>query len=253
MALKATDLTAGYVPGVNILNGLSLHVNDGEIVSVIGPNGSGKSTFLKCLIGVVPVRSGRVELDGEDVTDVPTHRRVSDHATAFVPQLQNVFAPLTIRDNLRAGGHKMPRREREERIAQLLDENPSIGRSPGSHADSLSGGERQVLAVCRAMMPRPRLLMLDEPSAGLSPLKAAEFFDMISGIRAREGVTVLMVEQNATQSLSISDRAVVLIQGRVAMADTAANMLSNPQVSELYLGGMPSNLVVESIVLEGTE
>lgn len=250
MALSASGLTAGYVPDVDILNGIGLDVADGEIVTIIGPNGSGKSTLLKCLMGFVPARTGRVAVDGADCTRLPPHRRVRSHALAFVPQTDNVFGPLSIRDNLRAGGQHMPRGERDRRTSELLARYPALARRAGARADSLSGGERQLLATCRALMPRPRILLLDEPSAGLSPTRVAELFDTIAEIREHDQVTVLIVEQNAVQALGISDVGVVLIQGRVAMRDTARRLLDDPKVRELYLGGLPDDLAATAGGLE---
>jgi len=240
MKLQARDLTAGYVTGVNILNGISFDLAEQEIMTVIGPNGSGKSTFLKCLMGFVPARTGSVTVAGADCTRVAAHRRVRRHRMAFVPQLDNVFAPLSIRDNVRAGGQHMPRRDREKRADELLGRYPALGDRQHAKAASLSGGERQLLAVCRALMPRPDVLLLDEPSAGLSPAKVTELFDTIVGVRADERVTVLCVEQNAVQSLAVSDRGLVLVQGQVALEGRADELLLDSQVSELYLGGLPA-------------
>ncbi|MGY1917143.1 ABC transporter ATP-binding protein [Blastococcus sp. SYSU DS0973] len=251
MKLQAKDLTAGYVPGVNILNGITFELADQEIMTVIGPNGSGKSTFLKCLMGFVPARTGSVSVAGTDCTRVAAHRRVRRHRMAFVPQLDNVFGPMSIRDNVRAGGQYLPRRDRERRADELLGRYPALGDRPGARADSLSGGERQLLAVCRALMPRPDVLLLDEPSAGLSPAKVTELFDTIVDIRARERVTVLCVEQNAVQSLAVSDRGLVLVQGQVALQGTAADLLQDPQVSELYLGGLPAATSDAQSMVEG--
>jgi branched-chain amino acid transport system ATP-binding protein len=251
MKLQARDLTAGYVPGVNILDGISFDLADQEIMTVIGPNGSGKSTFLKCLMGFVPARTGTVTVAGADCTRAPAHRRVRQHRMAFVPQLDNVFGPMSIRENVRAGGQHMPRRERERRADELLGRYPALGDRQHARADSLSGGERQLLAVCRALMPRPDVLLLDEPSAGLSPAKVTELFDTIVGIRADENVTVLCVEQNAVQSLAVSDRGLVLVQGKVALEGTAHELLVDPQVSELYLGGLPASTPAVTSVVEG--
>lgn len=241
MALRASNMTAGYVADVDILNGIDLDVADGEIATIIGPNGSGKSTLLKCLMGFVSARTGQITIDGADCTNLAPHRRVRTHALAFVPQLDNVFGPLSIRDNLRAGGQSLPRSDRNRRAEDLLDRYPALGRRAGARADSLSGGERQLLAMCRALMPRPRTLLLDEPSAGLSPAKVTELFDAIAEIREQDEVTVLIVEQNAVQALAISDSGIVLIQGQVALRDTAPNLLIDPKISELYLGGLPDN------------
>src|SRR5690606_23331842 len=144
-------------------------------------------------------------------TNLPTYKRVREHGIAYVPQLDNVFGALSIRDNLRAGGQYLPRAERDRRVEELLDRYPALGRRAGSRADALSGGERQLLAVCRALMPRPRILLLDEPSAGLSPAKVSELFETIADIRDHDKVTVLIVEQNAAQALAISDVGVVLV------------------------------------------
>lgn len=236
MPLTIDRLTAGYVAGANVIDDISLDVTDGEIMTVIGPNGSGKSTLLKTIMGLVPARGGSITIDGADCTRLPTHRRVRRHATAYVPQLDNVFGPLSIRDNLRCGGQYLARRVRERRATELLDRHPALGRRPNARADSLSGGQRQLLAVCRALMPRPRLLLLDEPSAGLSPAMVTELFDTVADIRRQDAVTVLLVEQNATQALAISDRGVVLTRGRVAMQDRATTLLTDPHVAELYLG-----------------
>jgi branched-chain amino acid transport system ATP-binding protein len=252
MKLQARDITAGYVPGVNILDGISFDLADQEIMTVIGPNGSGKSTFLKCLLGYVPARTGTVTVAGVDCTRLTTHRRVRRHRMAFVPQLDNVFGPLSLRDNVRAGGQHLPRRERERRADELLGRYPALGERQQARADSLSGGERQLLAVCRALMPRPDVLLLDEPSAGLSPAKVTELFDTIVAIRDREDVTVLCVEQNAVQSLAVSDRGMVLVQGQVALEGTARELLLDPQVSELYLGGLPASAPEVETVVRGT-
>ena len=242
MSITATGLRAGYVPDVDILKGVDLHVDDSEIVTILGPNGSGKSTVLKALMGFVAVREGKVDVNGEDCTSLLPHRRARKHGVAFVPQLDNVFGPLTLRDNLRADGLSMKRGDRERRVSELLDQYPALGRRPGARADSLSGGERQMLALCRALMPRPRVLMLDEPSAGLSPVLVTTLFETIAAVRSREELTVLVVEQNATQSLAVSDRGYVLVQGEVAMTGTADALLNDPHVSELYLGGLPEDI-----------
>lgn len=244
-AVEAKSITSGYVQGVDILHDISLVVRPQEIVTIIGPNGSGKSTLLKTLMGYVPLRSGSVLVEGQDCSSARSHVRVRRHDVAFVPQLDNVFGPLSLRDNLRAGGQHLARADRESRIAELFDRYPALGCRPSARADSLSGGERQLLAVCRALMPRPRIVLLDEPSAGLAPAKVDELFDLIVSIRDTEAVTVLCVEQNAVQSLDVSDRGVVLVQGRVALEGAASDLLGNSEVRALYLGGL------DDTVLEG--
>jgi branched-chain amino acid transport system ATP-binding protein len=231
--LEARDVVAGYLPGVDILNGCSLDVHQGEIIGVIGPNGAGKSTLLKVLFGLVPLRRGSVRLHGDDVTRVPSHELVK-HGVGYVPQLHNVFASLTVEDNLRMGCFLQPEtyRERQEAMLQVF---PRLGERAGQRAGLLSGGERQMLAMARALMLEPSVLMLDEPSAGLSPIMQDEVFDRILGINAT-GVSVLMVEQNARRCLEIAHRAYVLDQGRNAYTGTGSELLTDEKVVELYLG-----------------
>jgi branched-chain amino acid transport system ATP-binding protein len=170
---------------------------------------------------------------------VPVHERAIAHGVAYVPQLDNVFGPLSVRENLNLGGARLPRAERRERIEELLDLYPILGERLGQRADSQSGGERQMLAIARALVTRPRCLLLDEPSAGLAPLILEQVFSMLADLRRREGVTMLLVEQNAVDSLSVSDWGVVLMLGEVALQGPAQELLDDPRVSELYLGGAP--------------
>jgi len=237
--IAVRDIWAGYVPDVPILRGVSLRVDDGSIVTLLGPNGSGKSTLLKTVMGYLEPSSGEVEIDGESMRGVPVHERSIAHGVAYVPQLENVFGPLTVRENLDLGGTRLPRAERKRRIDELLELYPMLGERLGQRADSQSGGERQMLAIARALMTRPRCLLLDEPSVGLSPLMLEHVFSMLAELREREGVTILVVEQNAVDSLSVSDRGVVLVLGEVALERSAQELLDDPRVSELYLGGTP--------------
>lgn len=236
--IAVQSLAAGYVPGVNILHDVTFTVEEREILTIIGPNGSGKSTLLKSMMGYVTPNSGTVVVSGHDCTHVAPHRRVRKHRMAFVPQLANVFGPMTIRDNLRAGAFGLSRRIREERVQELLDRYQNLGDRCQARADSLSGGERQMLAVCRALMSKPDVLLLDEPSAGLSPAKVTELFDELVNVRDQDDITIVCVEQNAVQSLEVSDRGVVLVQGEVALQGSAHQMLDDPQVRDLYLGGL---------------
>ena len=236
MTLSVHEVRAGYVPDADILNGLSVTVRPGEIVTILGPNGSGKSTLLKTVVGQLRPRAGRVVVDGRDLAGMPTHQRVRRCGVAYVPQLDNIFGPLTVRENLELGGQFIAAGARRARLEELLDHYPNLARKAGARADSLSGGERQMLALARALMPGPRHLLLDEPSAGLSPLMMDELFAHIRRIRDREGVSVLMVEQNAAESLEISDRAYVLVMGQVHMEGTADAILNDETVSHLYLG-----------------
>jgi branched-chain amino acid transport system ATP-binding protein len=237
--IELRDIHAGYVADVPILKGISLRVEERSIVTLLGPNGSGKSTVLKTVMGYLEPSAGDVEIDGESMRGVPVHDRAIGHGIAYVPQLGNVFGPLTVRENLDLGGSRLPRAERKRRIDELLELYPVLGERLRQRADSQSGGERQMLAIARALMTRPRCLLLDEPSAGLSPLMLEQVFSMLAELREREGVTILVVEQNAVDSLSVSDRGVVLVLGEVALEGPARELLDDPRVSELYLGGVP--------------
>jgi branched-chain amino acid transport system ATP-binding protein len=237
--IEVRDLRAGYVADIPILKGVSLRVGEKEIVTLLGPNGSGKSTLVKTVMGYIEPSAGDIRIDGESMHGVPVHERAISHGVAYVPQLDNVFGPLTVRENPALGGARMPRAERRERIEELLDLYPILGERLGQRADSQSGGERQMLAIARALVTRPRCLLLDEPSAGLAPLMLEQVFSMLADLREREGVTMLLVEQNAVDSLSVSDRGVVLVLGEVALEGPAQQLLDDPRVSELYLGGTP--------------
>jgi branched-chain amino acid transport system ATP-binding protein len=230
---EAQQVVAGYLPGVDILHGSDLTVDEGELVGIIGPNGAGKSTLLKAMFGLVPVRSGRVLLRGEDITRLRADELV-ERGVGYVPQVRNVFGSMTVDDNLRMGAYLRPRefRTRREQVVGLL---PRIGERLHQRAGSLSGGERQMLAMARALMMDLSVLLLDEPSAGLSPMMQDDVFDRIARIN-ESGVSVLMVEQNARRCLEIAHRAYVLDQGRNAYEGTGDALLADPRVVELYLG-----------------
>jgi branched-chain amino acid transport system ATP-binding protein len=235
--LELTDVRAGYVPGVDILNGLSLNVSSGEIVTIVGPNGSGKSTCLKVAAGYLRPREGSVTIGGRPVEAMKVHQRVRDASIAIVPQSDNVFGALSVWENLDLGGNFMSGAARKARIEELVEAYPVLGRKLNEKAYSLSGGERQVLALARALMPSPRYILLDEPSAGLSPVMLEEVFTAIVELVKRTSIAVLLVEQNATQALAISDRAYVLVLGRAALSGAASEVLANDEVRHLYLGG----------------
>lgn len=224
---------AGYVPEVNILAGVDLHVAERELVAIIGPNGAGKSTLLKALFGLVPVRSGTVTLRGEDITGAKANKLVK-RGVGYVPQNEGVFPSLTIEENLEMGMYLNPRRFRE-RFAHVCELFPALAARRRQRAGSLSGGERQMVAMARALMPEPSVLLLDEPSAGLSPALQDEVFIRTKRIN-RIGVTVIMVEQNARRCLQICDRGYVLDNGRNAHTGTGASLINDPKVVELYLG-----------------
>ncbi|MEH3079006.1 MAG: ABC transporter ATP-binding protein [Quadrisphaera sp.] len=236
--LRSDELVAGYFPGVNILNGTDLYCHEGELVGIIGPNGAGKSTFLKALFGLVKIRSGSVRLKGEEITGLRADRLVRQ-GVGFVPQNNNVFPSLTIEENLQMGCYQAPSRfkERFDVVTELF---PALGTRRAQRAGSLSGGERQMVAMGRALMMDPSVLLLDEPSAGLSPAMQDEVFLRTRQIN-KTGTSVVMVEQNAARCLQICDRAYVLDQGRNAYTGTGRDLANDPKVIELYLGTLAKN------------
>ncbi|MEY3889742.1 MAG: hypothetical protein RI931_864 [Actinomycetota bacterium] len=233
--VEARDLHAGYLPGINILNGCSLVANQGELIGIIGPNGAGKSTLLKAIFGQVNVRSGNILLNGEDITGLKANKLV-EKGVAFVPQTNNVFPSLTIEENLEMGVFQNPKSfaKRFEFVTSIF---PDLGTRRAQKAGSLSGGERQMVAMGRALMVDPSVLLLDEPSAGLSPVRQDEAFLRVREVN-KAGVTVIMVEQNARRCLQICDRAYVLDQGKDAHTGTGRELLNDPKMVELYLGNL---------------
>jgi branched-chain amino acid transport system ATP-binding protein len=231
----AENLVAGYLPGINILNDCSLVANKGELIGIIGPNGAGKSTLLKSIFGQVNVREGKVWLNGEDITNLKANKLVSK-GVAFVPQTNNVFPSLTIEENLQMGVFQTPKRF-DERFEFVTNIFPDLGKRRAQKAGSLSGGERQMVAMGRALMIDPSVLLLDEPSAGLSPVRQDEAFLRVKEVN-KAGVTVIMVEQNARRCLQICDRAYVLDQGKDAHTGTGRELLNDPKMVELYLGNL---------------
>ena len=231
--LRADELVAGYIPGVNILNSCDLYVHEGELVGIIGPNGAGKSTLLKALFGLVKIRTGTVSLRGKDITGHKANRLVRE-GVGFVPQTDNVFPSLTIEENMQMGLYQAPKRfsERFDFVTSLF---PALGERRKQRAGSLSGGERQMVAMGRALMMEPSVLLLDEPSAGLSPVMQDEVFIRTRQIN-RAGVSVVMVEQNARRCLQICHRGYVLDQGRNAYTGSGQDLIKDPKVTELYLG-----------------
>ena len=231
--LLAQGIVAGYLAGDDALKGVSLRLREGDLVGIIGPNGAGKSTLIKAVFGLVNVREGTVLHRGEDITGLPAHAMVS-RGVGYVPQLANVFQALTVEENLRMGLYLDPKRwdEAIERVTGLF---PLLGDRPQRRASLLSGGERQMLAMGRALMMSPSVLLLDEPSAGLSPANQDFVFDLVRQIRD-SGVTIVMVEQNARRCLQICDHAYVMDQGRDAHEGPGEDLLHDPKVVELYLG-----------------
>ncbi len=231
--LVVDDLVAGYVPEVDILTGVDLTLHEGELVGIIGPNGAGKSTLIKAIFGLLDVRLGSVLLRGEDIAGLSTHELVS-RGMGYVPQRANVFPSLSVEDNLRMGLYLNPGAwaERFEVITAMF---PLIEQRRHQKAGFLSGGERQMVAFGRALMTAPSVLLLDEPSAGLSPIVQELVFEKVKEIAA-SGVSVVMVEQNARHCLGIADRGYVLDQGRNAYTGAGQELLNDPKVVDLYLG-----------------
>jgi branched-chain amino acid transport system ATP-binding protein len=236
--LAITDLVAGYEPEAPIVRGVSLAVMPGEIVTVLGPNGAGKSTLIKAISGLVPKFAGSVRLDDADITMSPAHL-LARQGLGFVPQTENVFTLMTIADNLRLAADILPKVDRASRIDEMYALFPDLARQRQLTAGRLSGGQRQMLAVARALMGRPRLLMLDEASAGLSPKYVGQVFAKLAEIR-QSGLTILMVEQNAKAALALADRAIILAEGRIAHEGKAAEISGDPEIRALYLGIAPA-------------
>jgi branched-chain amino acid transport system ATP-binding protein/neutral amino acid transport system ATP-binding protein len=233
VVLRADDLVAGYVPEVDILNGVSLEAKDGEIVTVIGPNGAGKSTLIKAIFGLLQPRRGRVFLRDDEITAHKPHD-ITRSGMSYVPQLDNVFPSLTVDENLEMGS--LNRARTGERIELMYEVFPRLGERADQVVGTMSGGERQMVAMARALMPDPQVLLLDEPSAGLAPAFVDAIFDKCGEIN-RTGVTLVMVEQNARRALGMSNRGYVLDVGTNRFQGTGRELLEDPKVADLYLGG----------------
>jgi branched-chain amino acid transport system ATP-binding protein len=233
-ALLGQDMTGGYGGGADILHACTIGVEAGEIAVIVGPNGAGKSTAMKAVFGMLPLREGRVTLGDKDITRLTPQDRVRE-GMAFVPQTQNVFTSMTVEENLEMGAFI-----REDDFAETMEQVftlfPILREKRRQPAGELSGGQRQQVAVGRALMTQPKILMLDEPTAGVSPIVMDELFDRIIEI-ARTGIAILMVEQNAKQALNIADKGYVLVQGRNRYTDTGEALLADPEVRRAFLGG----------------
>jgi branched-chain amino acid transport system ATP-binding protein len=229
--LQIIDLVAGYVRGLPVVHGVSIEVDGGEIVTVIGPNGAGKSTVLKAVAGLIAREGGRVRLDDRDVTALPAHEVVSS-GIGFVPQTGNVFTALTVHENLKVGAHVI-RGALNERLERAYALFPPLAGRRALRARTLSGGERQMLAIARALMTDPTLLMLDEPTAGLAPRMVEDVFRRLRGL-AESGIAVLMVEQNAKAALRVSDRGYVLTEGKNRFAGPARALLDDPAIATAF-------------------
>jgi neutral amino acid transport system ATP-binding protein len=231
--LTVEDLVSGYVPEVDILKGVDFSVRQGEIATVIGPNGAGKSTLIKSVFGLLPPRKGRVVLRGEDLVGLRPHS-ITRRGMSYVPQLDNIFQSLTVEENLEMGALENTRTK--EAMGRIYELFPRLGERRAQTAGTMSGGERQLLAMGRALMPDPEVILLDEPSAGLAPAFVEAIFEKVEEIN-RSGVTVVMVEQNARRALGMSDRGYVLDFGQNRFQGPGRELLEDPKVAELYLGG----------------
>jgi branched-chain amino acid transport system ATP-binding protein len=234
LAIEFHQVVAGYSPTLTILNELSFEAKDGEITLLIGPNGAGKSTALKTLFGLLAPRSGTIRLDGRDVAG-STPRAMLDRGVAFVPQGRNLFGSLSVLHNLELGGITL-KKNLKERIAEVLERFPRIRERLANQASTLSGGEQKQLEIGRALLLRPRVILIDEPSIGLSPLISQDVFKLLRALAAG-GTTVLMVEQNVRSALAYADRALVLEMGRLALDRPAGELLGDPNLNRLFLGG----------------
>jgi branched-chain amino acid transport system ATP-binding protein len=233
--LVLDNVVAGYGK-MTILNGVSAAIHRGAITTVIGPNGAGKSTLFKTVFGLLGVRSGRVTIDGRDCTGLPP-RRMLDAGVCYVPQGRNLFSELSVRYNLELGGVTLADRTRlAERMDAVMARFPVLREKADVQASTLSGGQQKLLEVARGLLLEPKLMLIDEPSIGLSPLLVQEVLSILKDLRGA-GVTILLIEQNARQALGISDYGLVLEQGRARIADTANNILSDPRIGQLFLGG----------------
>ena len=233
--LRTEGLVAGYVPEVDILDGVDVELRAGEVVTIVGPNGAGKSTLIKAIFGLLRPRRGRIVLRGEDVAGRKTHA-ISRAGVAYVPQLSNVFTSLTVDENLEVGALARPGVDVAARKRAMEGMFPRLAERRRQPVGTMSGGERQMVAMARALMPDPEILLLDEPSAGLAPAFVTAIFEKVTEINAA-GVTVLMVEQNARRALAMSHRGYVLDLGRNRFEGPGPQLLEDPKVAELYLGG----------------
>ncbi len=234
--IEFDDVVAGYGEFM-ILNNLSFKAERGKITLLLGPNGAGKSTVLKTLFGLLKVRQGRIRLDGQDITGASAKALLAQHGVAFVPQGRNLFGQLSVYENLELGGITLGMKTTHERIPEVLELFPRVKERINSAASALSGGEQKQLEVGRALLLRPKVLLIDEPSIGLSPLVVADVFRLLRRLADEQGVTVLMVEQNVKSALKMADDAIALESGRLVLHKAADELLADPNIERLFLGG----------------
>ena len=237
VVLSAARVVAGYEPDLPILNGAGFVLHEREIVALLGPNGAGKSTLIKAVAGLVQITSGTVRLDDHEITHLPAHTLIR-RGLGFVPQTENVFAAMSIDDNLKLAAAILERSSRAPRIEAMYAMFPALAARKSLTAGRLSGGQRQMLAIARALLVEPKVLMLDEPSAGLSPKVAAEVFETLKQVR-ESGVAILLVEQSVRAALALADRAYVLAEGRNRHDGSAGALRDDPMIAHLYFGGDP--------------
>jgi len=233
MLLKVEDLSA-YYDNILALEGITIEINKGELVAIIGSNGAGKTTLLKCISGLLKPRKGRIIFEGEDITNLPAWERIK-RGISLVPEGRRLFPFLTVFENLRIGAYSRKDNEVEKDIERIFEIFPRLKERRKQLAGTLSGGEGQMLAIARGLISNPKLLLMDEPSMGLSPILVEELFKKILSLK-QSGITILLVEQNARKALSIADRAYVLETGKIALHGDAKQLINNPLVKELYLG-----------------
>ncbi len=237
--IEFDDVVAGYGDFM-ILNKLSFKARRGKITLLLGPNGAGKSTVLKTLFGLLKVRQGRVRLDGQDITGTSAKHLLTQHGVAFVPQGRNLFGQLSVLENLELGGITLGMKTAHERIPEVLKLFPRVKERMHSAASSLSGGEQKQLEVGRALLLRPKVLLIDEPSIGLSPLVVQDVFKLLRSLADDQGTTILMVEQNVKSALKMADDAIALESGRLVLHKRADELLADPNIERLFLGGAHS-------------
>ena len=233
-ALAVEGLVAAYEPDLPIVRGVDLRIMPGELVTLLGPNGAGKSTLVKAIAGTAPILEGSVRLAGTPIESLPVHLKLA-RGLGFVPQTENIFTTLSIAENLNLAADRLLRHERQARVAEVSHRFPDLAREPRRRAGALSGGQRQMLAIARALIGSPSVLLLDEPSAGLSPRVVGEVFQELQALN-RDGVTIVLVEQNVRAALAIASRALILVEGRMAHEGEPKSLLADDTVARLYLG-----------------